>query len=501
MNAIKYFKSLTLPQKLLCFIMAVFGCIFYATVVGNHYYFRTATCDYAVYNFAFWDYSHFHISPVPCWYEFKRGPITFIQDHFSLTLMYFVPIYWLFNWLTDSYTLLLLQVTMTLISAWAIYRLIKLKTNDEWLAVLSVLYYFLLIGHYCSFNSDYHDLTLICCIIPVFLLCFELRKYIAASILFLLLLFAREDISLWLIFIFITLITWHWKEKKVVGYCIIGILVSIAYFIVLFKVLIPMVETPNIQYTLFQYTALGATPGEAFIYIIKHPLDTLKLLYVNPLPNHVFDGVKREFYLVYLISGGFLLFLRPQYFIWFIPLIAQKMFNDNPVRWSMVGYYGDQVTTILPITVFLIIAKLKVKKVQYSLSILVCILALFITGYMMNSNNRAIYWDSSLKENIFNSKFYHPAYDAAKIHIDLKLIPSNAKVCASESILPHLAQRMCGYEFPDVEDAEYLAVFTYHDYYMTDARTYSEKLNSYILNPSWKIIEYDPPFLLMKKIQ
>ncbi|HTA26756.1 MAG TPA: DUF2079 domain-containing protein, partial [Bacteroidia bacterium] len=220
MKTVKYFTSLSIPQKVLCLIMVVFGCIFFITVIGNHYYFRTYAYDYAVHNFAYWDYSHFRISPVPCWKVFNGGPTTFIQDHFSLLLMYFVPFYWLLNWLTGTYTLLIIVVGFILLSAWALYRLIKLKTNDEWLAVISVLYYFLLQGRYSSFGSDNIILTICCCCVPLFLLCFELKKYVLAFSIFILLLFSREDMPLWFIFIFMVLIVWHWKEKKVVVYCI-----------------------------------------------------------------------------------------------------------------------------------------------------------------------------------------------------------------------------------------------------------------------------------------
>jgi uncharacterized membrane protein len=498
MNFIKYFKPIPLSKKVFYIIMAFFGCIYYTTVIGNHYFFRTYTFDYSVYNFAFWNYSHFHISPVPCYNVFQKGPITFMQDHFSLILMYFVPVYWLLNWLTGSYTLLIILVTMILWSGWALYSLIKLKTNDDWLAVISVLYYFLLQGRYSSFDADSNILTIVCCFVPLFLLSFELKKYLVSFILLLLILFSREDMPFWLIFIFITLIIWHWKEKKVLRFCFIGIIISLVYLVLLFKVFIPMCETPNKPYSLFQYSALGKTPLEAFLYCFIHPVETFKLLYINPLPDHSLDKIKTEFYMVYLISGGFLLFLRPQYFIWFIPLIAQKMFNDNPVRWGIVSYYAITIVTILPISVFLVISKFKTKWIRYSLSIIVCALAFSQTIYKMGNT---IEWRDTLKENMFASAFYQANFDVAKINTDLKMIPPDAKICASSSVLPHLSQRMYAYEYPDIENADYIALFTYRDYYLTDDNTYSKVLNNHIFSLSWDIIANDPPFLIMKKIQ
>jgi uncharacterized membrane protein len=306
---------------------------------------------------------------------------------------------------------------------------------------------------------------------------------------------------LYAIFIFIVLLIWHRKEKQVVIYCLSGMVLSVCCFLLIFKILIPAVDTSQVHYELFQYSVLGNTPGEALLHGIKRPIDTFKMLFQNPNPSdHTDDNVKMEFYIVYLISGGFLLFLRPQYIIWFMPILAQKMFNDASIRWSINAFYSDGVVTLLPISVFLTISVLKRKWVRYSLAIAVCILAFSVTWYEMNPGHR-VTWDSTIKENIFADDFFHARFDAAKIHTDLKLIPPDAKVCASEALLPHLAQRKFVYEFPDVEDAEYLAVFTFHNYYLIDEKTYSKVLDSYILNPSWKMIAYDPPFLLMKRIK
>ena len=479
--------------------MLVFGAIFYTTFIANHYYFRTFTFDYAVYNFAFWDYSHFHVSADPIYYVCGVRQKTLLQDHFSFILMYFVPVYWLLNWFTGSYTLMIIQVTMVLISAGCLYKLIKLKTGDDWLGVISVLYYFLLQGHYSSFNSDCNIYTLAFCLIPPFLLCFEFRKYGLAFILFMLFLFSREDMPLYAIFIFAVLLIWHRKERRIVIYCLSGMVLSVCCFLLIFKMLIPAIDTSQVHYDLFQYSALGNTPGEALMHCIKHPLDTFRLLYKNQSLDHTFDNTKKELYMVYLISGAFLLLLRPQYIIWFIPILAQKMFNDASIRWGITGFYCDGIITLLPISVFLSISVFKRRWIRYSLASTVCVLALSVTWYKMDVNNR-VTWDDTVKENIFNPGFFYANFDAEKIHTDLKLIPPDAKVCASEALLPHLSQRKDVYEFPDVEDAEYLAVFTFHNYYLIDEKTYAKVLDSYILNPSWKMIAYDPPFLLMKRI-
>jgi len=123
-------------QRIPWVILIFFGIILFTMGITNHYFFRTYTFDYGNYNFAFWDYAHFRISPMPTY------PGNFLQDHFSFTLMYFVPLYWLLNWLTGTYTLILIQTSLIMIAAWYTYQLIRLKSDNIWLGAGVLFYYF-----------------------------------------------------------------------------------------------------------------------------------------------------------------------------------------------------------------------------------------------------------------------------------------------------------------------------------------------------------------------
>lgn len=482
--------------------MALFGSLYCTMSVANHYYFRSTAFDYGPYNYAFWEYSHFHLTACPMYKVFAPQDINFLQDHFSLTLMYLVPFYWLLNWLTGTYTLLILQTAFILWGAWAIYKLINLKTGDGWLGIGAVLYYFLLQGRYSAFDEDCNIIIMCSCFVPVFLWYFESKRFIAAAVIFVLAVFSREDMSLWFPFIFVVLIIWHWKEKKLVYTCLAYIVASVICFVLIFKVFIPLIQTKDRAYDLFNYSALGDDPYHALIFIIKHPFDTFGLLFKNHSGDWQNDWVKAEFYFVYLLSGGFVLLYRPKYLIWFIPLIAQKMLNDDPIRWSIESYYAVQIVTLLPIPVFLILADLKSKKWSYSLSAIVCILALMITYYETDKTNRRLgAYSNPVKRNIFAKDFFAPAYDAKAIHKYLAMIPADASVSASASILPHLSQRKHIYEFPNVQDAQYVAVFTFHDFYGVSGEVYENALfGGNVFNQEWEIIANQSPFMLLKKV-
>ncbi len=475
-------------------ILTVFGALMIFMGVMNHYYFRSFVFDYGNYNFAFWDYSHFRISDIPTY------PGNFLQDHYSFLLFYFAPLFWLFNWLTGTYTLILIQNALIIVAAWYSYKLVKLKSENLYLGAGVVLYYFLLLGRYSTFACDTNLAVMSACFIPIFLYYFEIKKYIVSSIILVLSLLSRENIPIWFIFIFIVLIIQHRKDKKAVAFCTGGILLSILYFILLFKVLIPSVESAEKQFTLFNYAALGADPGEALKYVLTHPIETINLFFTNHLDNPALDGIKTEFYLVYLISGGFVLFYRPQYLIWFIPIVAQKVLNDAPIRWGILTYYSIEVVTLLPLSVFLTLASVKPKKWQNGLTILVCLAALSTTIYKMDRGNRVVPEKfRPEKEKFFYKGFYKTNYNLKETHRILNQIPKDAKVSASEDFFTHLSQRFHIYFFPKVNDAEYIVFSVFDDYFNIPHAENEAYRNKYLTSNEWEIIAQEFPVFLLKK--
>ena len=487
-------KSRLSRKQIPYLILVVFGILLFAMGILNHYYFRTFTFDYGNYNYAFWDYSHFRISRMPTY------PANFLQDHFSLTLMYFVPAYWILNWITGTYTLILIQNALILTAAWFTYKLILLKSDNVWMSIGVLIYYFTLLGRYTTFSCDANIAVMSACFIPIFIYYFEILKYLAAFIILILSLLSRENIPLWFIFIFIVLMINHHKDKKAVLLSLAGIAISIIYFILLFKVFIPSVETPEKQFSLFNYSALGANPGKALFFVISHPIETIKLFFINHLNDPAYDWVKSEFYLVYLISGGFVLFLRPKYLIWFIPIVAQKVLNDSYLRWGIATYYSIEVVTLLPLSVFAALSSIKPRKVQNSLIIILTVATLATTIYKLDEKHYVLPWTlSPEKVKFFDKQFLTSPLPISKINETLALIPSNAKVSASDHLFPHLSQRQSINLFPTVNDAEYVVFSVYDDYFLISHRENEESRNTYFSDPQWELVSKEFPVFLFKR--
>lgn len=263
--------------------------------------------------------------------------------------------------------------------------------------------------------------------------------------------------------------------------------------------MIPETETIEKKFTLFNYSALGSNPGEALSYIIHHPIESCKMAFVNHLDDPAYNGIKAEFYLVYLISGGFALFYRPKYLVWFIPIIAQKVLNDSFVRWGISTYYSVEVITLLPVSVFLSLSSVKQKITQNIFTAIICIATIGTTFYKLNPENCKVSWlMNPAKERFYDKVFFTPPFDVGRVNQLLRQIPEDAKVSASDHLLPHLAQRKIIRLFPSIEDVDYIVFSVFDDYFMISHEENERNRNRYFSDSNWVLIDEEFPVFLFK---
>jgi hypothetical protein len=219
-------------------------------------------------------------------------------------------------------------------------------------------------------------------------------------------------------------------------------------------------------------------------------------LFINTTGNPIYDGIKQEFYFYYLLCGGALLVIRPRYILLFIPLIAKKMFNDDPIRWSNELYYSIEFVSILPIVVFLIISEFHSKMLRYVVTGFVCLSTIVLTIHYLDNFNRKLNWWGDQKYAFYKPSMYKADVNVGKINKYLKSIPDDASVSASGHLLPHLAFRQKIYYFPRVDDAEYLVLFMKDDLYPLNAVQFEDEANKYLKTSKWQFLVYDYPFII-----
>lgn len=476
-------------------VLLFFGILYLVICFCNHYFFRTYSSDYGIYNNAFFDFAHGRVNRPSL---FNPPLNNFFQVHMSFTLVVLAPFYWVFYWIFGTYTLLFLQIIFILLGGYGTYLFVKLKSENYWLSVMAMFHYFILWGHYSCLAADYIDSTVAASMVPLFLYFFSKRKFVIATLCFLFITIAKENMPLWLIFVAIFLIIENRKDKKMVVIASIYILFSLTYFLMAFYWWIPSLQDPNLPYWGFAYSALGGNVKDAVIYLFSHPIDSFFLLFENKTGDYQLDGIKAEFYYVVLISGGFLIFLRPKYIILFIPIVAQKMYNDNFLRWGINSFYSIEVVSILSLAIFGAFIWIKSNKVRYALAGLICLSTTIITCIKLD-HRTSLYYSDSAKEKFYSPEMYKTDFDVKKIYKHFKNIPENAKVCASETIVPHFAYRRNIQVFPFVYDADYIILLLDHSTYPLTKEQFAAKKKEFITNPQWTTIVDDYPLLILKK--
>lgn len=483
-------------KRLSVIALVVFSVLMILIPVANHYFFRTFAFDYGAYNFAFHDYAHARVSPNPVYFQ---GDITFLQDHLSFTLFFLIPLYWLFKWVFGTYTLLIIQSLFVIWGGWASWKLIVEKTESQILGFITLILYFTLYGRFSAFSADCNLMIILSSFVPVFLLYFNRGKVWLTVACFLFLILGRESMPLWTFFISLFLMIIYWKDipkRRLAGIFAVG---SLVYFIIAFKLLIPLIEDPNRPFSLFNYSNLGETPFEALKFMFVHPIDTIELLFTNPSGDAYYDGVKGEFYFVYLLSGGVLLFLRPHYLLPLIPIVAQKMFNDSPIRWGIASYYDIEFAALMPILIALVLASMNWKKVALFLGSVACILSISVTWHKLEPSNCELPWASQGKIDLFTSEFWKSELNVSAIHEQLNNIPSDASVSATGNAVPHLAFRDHIHFLPaEPNNVDYIVVLARETHPFLTSEDLTHKIQGWRNDPSLKVI-YDKNKLLIFK--
>ena len=463
--------------------------------VFNHYNFRTFTFDYGVYNFAFYDYAHARLSDCPMSLVFNSH-VNFLQDHFSLTLPILTPLFWIFQEKTGTYTLLILQWCFVIYGAWATFRLIVLKSQNIGFAYLALIYYFVMYGRYSSLQNDCNLAIIGAAMLPVFIYYFEAKKYVAAIVSFIFLVFNREDFSLCLVFVSLFLAYNHRIIKQERRIALFFSVFSLLSFIFIYQLVIPFIEGKDNNYKLFEYSILGDNPKEAIVFMLKHPIQTFKYLFINHTSEPFSDYMKTGFYLVYGISGGLLLLWRPIYLLLLLPFIAKKMFNDYNNRWGYEMYYSIEVATLLPLLVFSLISEVISIKRRMLVGTSILILAIGVTLYCLSI---AKYPNLYEKFNVLKPSYYKIDSGTAEAHYITQQIPNDAAVSASSRVLPHLAYRKLIYHFPDIRDAEYVCLMKNGDTYPISQQKFDSTWKSLVVSGQWKINLSAINFILLQR--
>ncbi|MFN7311952.1 MAG: DUF2079 domain-containing protein [Bacteroidota bacterium] len=477
------FASFTAKQKIIVYsIIGIFTLVFCSISLVNHYLFRTSAYDLGIYNQVLYSYAHFKISHTPI-----QQPLIFhiFADHFEPIFILFAPLYYLFG----SYTLLVIQIALIVAGGIGMLRFAWLISKSFNLSVAILVQFYGMWGVYSALSFDFHNNVTAAMLLPWLLVFIEEKKIKPALIIWILMLFSKENMALFTGFVCLGLGLHYFKQKPLRNLLFGAGVLSFIYFVVVVKLFIPFFlpdDTPYLYES--HYKALGNGFGDVLMRFMAEPGYVFSLLFEHPNKELFYAGIKSEFHFAILVCGGVFLFFKPQFLFMLIPIYAQKLFISDATRWGINYHYSiELVPVVSAATLFFIHQNLSSTKLKLFLPWLVVMSTLLHTQSKIKS--RTSIWYDALYTNFLLPQHYQTHFDVNKAKQQLKRFNNNESISAQTDLVPWLANRDSIYLYPATSHARYIVLAPGTRAYPYNDSTYYANLDTLYKSAYWKAVE------------
>jgi uncharacterized membrane protein len=470
------------------YIVLLFTIVYCLISLVNHYNFRTYAFDLGIYNNSIYQYSHLNNNPHPYVYWHVTN---FLGDHFALYTIIFSPLAYLFG----SYTLLYLQIAAIIFGGIGVYKIVKLKYPNTFLPEISLFHFYTFYGIYSALAYDYHDNVVASMFIPWLILALlnnNIKKLIFYAILICV---GKENMPLIVSFICIGLIfLTNIKHQKIV--LLLISVCSLIYMYIIVSYVMPsfLVSTQKIGH--LRYTILGKDGSEIFHNLIYKSRYLITALFNNVDLDKTVNFIKEETYFCLFMAGGIGLLIRPEFLIMVIPILVQKMYNDDFGKWGINSHYSIEFAPIIILALYFSFEKINLK-LKYGIAFLFAFLS-FSTTFAKLSYRRS-FWYSEENSNIFFEHHYYSRIDRMVFNEMCRAIPEDAKLSTASMFAPHLSFRKEIYAFPDTKKANYIFIAeSNHDYPLKGDLLHQEILK-YQNSEDWELVKQLGNMYLFKR--
>jgi len=413
--------------------LALLAAIAYAAIsIYRHDHFGSNPFDLGVQDQTVWGYSLLQMIP-----NTVLGIRNLLGDHFHPILMAIAPLYWIWD---DVRVLLLVQAVLLAVAGipifwWARERLGLVP------AIAFEAAYLLFWGVFSGVIFDFHHIAFAVPAVSFGLYAVLTRRDRLFLAMLALGLLTRENIALTFaaIGLYMAMVQHRWRLGAAV------IAVCIAWFVALIDVVMPAIA--GTAYGHWTYDALGTGPGSAVVFILRHPIASLRLLVDNPIKVKLWGGL--------LGAWLFLPVLSPIGLV-AIPTLLERLWSSDPALWSASFHYS---LVIAPVLAFASIDSLsRLQRIvspsfagegrggRLPVAVAIGVLA---AGLILSF---------AVVRPLDELGTYISASRAADIQSCLPTIPPQASVAASNALLPHLTHRRQIYLLTAKPDADYLAI-------------------------------------------
>lgn len=420
-------KSIS-ENKAFVAISAFFLVLYSLLSLIHHFNFRTTSWDLGIFNQALYQYAHLKFAP-----NTVMNMPNMLADHFELTMILVSPFYYIFG----SYTLLVFQIIMVIFGGTGVYSYLIEKTKDKLLSLGGATIFYCFYGVFAAIMYDYHNNTIGIMFLPWILLALLRKKLGIYYLLLFLMIFSKENLALIAFFLGFYILLFEERSLKKHGFftMIIGF-VSLELIINIF---IPYFNNGK-EYTHWLYKQLGSGPIDAIKNITTHPIQSISILFN--------DKIKLNSWAMFGVTGGLLAIFHPLALM-FVPILASKYFSILPFQWNYGFQYSVELAPILAISLPLILIKAG-KYIALPVLLVFIFLNLLISTSVSFSHEKRI-------TDLFKEDYYYNG-KTKEINEALKLIPAGVSLSVENTILPHVANRDEIYQFPIINNADFIII-------------------------------------------
>jgi uncharacterized membrane protein len=433
-------------QRLIAIVpvgLALLAAIAYATIsIYRHDHFASSAFDLGVQDQTVWGYSQLQM--IPNTVDMIRN---LLGDHFHPILMAIAPLYWIWD---DVRVLLIVQAALLAAAGIPIFWWARQQVGL--IAAIAVeAAYLVFWGVLSGVVYDFHHIAFAVPAVSFGLYAVLTKRNALFWAMLAVGLLTRENIALTFaaVGVYIAVVQHRWRLGAMV------LALCVAWFAALIELVMPAIA--GAPYGHWTYDALGTGPGAALLHIIRHPIASLRLLADNRAKLKLWGGLLGAWLFLPLLSPISLVA---------IPTLLERLWSSNPALWSASFHYSLVIAPILAFASIDSIARLQrllsranlvVKSPSHLVGegrgggLLAGSLAagVLIAGLILSFGVVRPFAEFSR---------YISASQVADIQSCLPVIPRNASVSASNSLLPHLSHRRQIFLLTMKSDGDYIAI-------------------------------------------
>lgn len=340
---------------------------------------------------------------------------------------------------------MILQIVSILFGGYGLFCISRIYIQDRYLALVPTIVFLSFFWITQALAFDFHNNVLAIGLVPWIFYAFITGRFFCFWCLGVLFLLAKENLGIMGAWIWISLFFYS-KNLRSKWNATIFLVVSIFVFIFLIKYIIPSLN--GWHYSHWEYRSLWLTLSDSIVNLMNNPWIIFWVM--------IDSGTKLEFIKYILVSGIWITLLTPRFWALGVLLILQKLLSSSNGIAGFQFHYSAELALVLALSSIVLISHfhLKFRKVIVVLAIYLLFSNLLLTITLPLYN-----WKRPLEYIYSNIDFSYKR----SIDLILSYLPGNVSISASNTIVPHIANRSSVYLFPEIKNSDYVIIDT-HSY-------------------------------------